>query len=860
MLMVRRPPNVRNVARPARFATQQRLSFGRETTMPFFRSLVFAMSGFLVSALAAHADDGFKPTPATSEHREFYTQQVLPVLTKHCLKCHGGGKSIKGGLRLTSQEHIVRGGDSGPAVSLEQPSESLLLGAINYQEYEMPPAGKLSAENIAILTRWVNSKLAGGPAQVATTDAHDEKGPPPVNEKNKQFWSFKPVQRPSVPTPTNATWVRSPIDAFILSRLEADGLQPVAPAEKTALLRRATYDLTGLPPTPKAVENFMRDDSPDAFERVVDRLLESPQYGERWARHWLDLVRYAESNSYERDDAKPFVWRYRDYVIRAFNTDKPYDQFVKEQLAGDELKHPNADAIIATGYYRLGIWQDEPVDRVQEVFEDIDDLVRTTGEVFLGVTVGCARCHDHKLDPIPQRDYYRMAAFFRNVQRYGVRGNDTVAASSLVEIATPEERRRHAKQVEVHERALGDANRQIAKVEKKIKADLKGVENDEWKHPQRRPEFVKKRIGTLLTKQEFDAYVDLVTRRDELKRSKPPGLEQALCVKEHGRTSPPTHILVRGNAHVEGDEVTPGFLAVLSPPEPEIKLPAENVKSTGRRRALAEWIASEANPLTARVMVNRIWHYHFGRGLVRSTSDFGFQGTPPTHPQLLDWLASEFVDGGWKIKRLHKMIMLSSTYQLSSRADDAALRKDPVNQLFWRFDMRRLSAEEIRDSILAVNGSLSVDRMFGPSFYPVIPAEVLAGQSRPGAGWGDSSPAERARRSIYIHLKRSLIVPMIASFDGADTDSSCPVRFNTTQPTQALGMLNSRFLMEQATVFAKFLQSQAGDDPAAQITLALHRVMQRRPTDAEVQRGMALVDTLQNSTTCRCETHCGISA
>ena len=812
--------------------------------MQAFRPLLLTTFALFMAFGVAAAEEP-KPVPTTPEQLEFFTQQVLPILETHCFKCHGGGKTIKGGLRLTSRDNILKGGETGPAVSLAQPEDSLLLESINYRGYEMPPSGKLSAEQIAILTRWVKTKLAGTPDKVAAADSHDAKGPPPVNEENKQFWSFQPVARPNVPTTKRLEWIRNPIDAFILSRLEAASLTPVPHAFKTALLRRASYDLIGLPPTPEEVAAFLADDSPDAFERVIDRLLESPHYGERWARHWLDLVRYAETNSYERDGAKPFVWRYRDYVIQSFNNDKPYDQFVMEQLAGDELDDQTTETIIATGYYRLGIWQDEPVDPVQEVIEDIDDLIRTTAEVFLGLTVGCARCHDHKLDPIPQRDYYRMAAFFRNVQRYGVRGGGSVEASSLVNIGTPEERQRYAEQVQAHQEELRDTIRQIAPINKLVKADLKGVENDEWKNEKRRPEFVKKRIGSLLTKAEFNEYRRLVKRREELKRFKPPGLEKALCVKEHGRTSPPTHVLVRGNAHAQGDEVTPGFLEVLSPPEPNIAEPDPDANSTGRRRALAEWITSESNPLTARVMVNRIWHYHFGRGLVRSTSDFGFQGTPPTHPQLLNWLASEFVDGGWKIKRLHKLIMLSNTYQMSSQSDALALEKDPVNQLFWRFDMRRLSAEEIRDSILAANGSLTLDRMFGPSFYPIIPAEVMAGQSRPGAGWGKSSPQDRARRSIYIHLKRSLVVPMIASFDGADTDSSCPVRFNTTQPTQALGMLNSTFMTNQATVFSEYLISQVGDDPAKQITLALQRVTQREPTDKDVQRGVALVKTLQ---------------
>ncbi len=307
---------------------------------------------------------------------------------------------------------------------------------------------------------------------------------------------------------------------------------------------------------------------------------------------------------------------------------------------------------------------------------------------------------------------------------------------------------------------------------------------------------------------------------------------------------PPTY-LVRGNAHAPAAQVEPGFPSVLSPPEPDISPPAAGVPSTGRRRALAQWITRPDNPLTARVMVNRVWNYHFGRGIVRSTSDFGFQGIAPTHPELLDWLASDFVAGGWRLKRLHKLIMLSSTYQMSSRPNEQALAADPLNDLLWRFDMRRLSAEEIRDSILAANGSLNLGAMFGPSVYVTMPDEVLAGQSMPGAGWGTSPPADTSRRTIYIHVKRSLAVPMIANFDGPDTDASCPARFVTTQPTQALGMLNSTFVNEQATRFAEFLREQAGDDLEAQVTLALTRLFQRRPTRGEIDRGLYLVASLQ---------------
>ncbi|MBX3415142.1 MAG: PSD1 domain-containing protein [Pirellulales bacterium] len=784
------------------------------------------------------------PTPA-AESVAFFDSEVKPLLVGHCLKCHGGTGKAKGGLFLTSRDEILKGGDSGPAVSLDSPHESLLLEAVNYTGFEMPPSGKLGDEQIAVLTKWIDLGLPwGSERELAPRSTDDDHGPPAVDETSKAFWSFQPVERPATPEIVDP-WVRTPIDAFVLAKLQQAGLRPAPVADKAALLRRAYYDLIGLPPSPEQVEAFLADPAPDAFERVVDELLESPHYGERWGRHWLDLVRYAETNSYERDGPKPFVWRYRDYVIQSLNNDKPYDQFLTEQLAGDELDTITRDSLIATGYYRLGIWQDEPVDPEQELFEDLDDLVRTTGEVFLGLTIGCARCHDHKLDPLPQADYYRLLAFFRNVRRFGVRSQESIDEASVRTLTSEEESRRNEEQIARHKQQQKEVRAALEKLNEQIEAGLVGVERDDWKTEAMRVDIARKKIGEILSQEEFDRYAELTATSEELARFRPAGLEKALCVKEHGRESPPTHVLVRGNAHATAAEVEPGFPSVLSPPEPQIALPAEGIASTGRRRALAQWIASADNPLTARVMVNRIWHYHFGRGIVRSTSDFGFQGLRPTHPELLNWLASEFVDQEWRLKPLHKLIMLSSTYQMSSQSNEQALSVDPLNDLLWRFDMRRLSAEEIRDSVLAVNGSLNLSAMFGPSIYVKIPKEVLAGQSMPGAGWGKSSPADQARRSIYIHAKRSLAVPLLASFDGPDSDASCPARFITTQPTQALGMLNSSFVQEQAEGFAGYLRERAGEDLREQVSLALRRLFQRQPTPEEIERGMNLIATLQ---------------
>jgi len=667
-----------------------------------------------------------------------------------------------------------------------------------------------------------------------TADSAEHELEPPVNEVTKQFWSFQCVTRPDPPLVKQQEWIRNEIDAFVLAKLEAEKLRPSRPLDKVALLRRAYYDLTGLPPRPKAVEDFLADESLNAFEKVIDGLLESPHYGEKWARHWLDLVRYAETNSYERDAAKPDVWRYRDYVIRSFNDDKPYDQFMMEQLAGDELDEVTHESIIATGYYRLGIWQDEPVDRVQELYEDLDDMVRTTGELFLGLTVGCSRCHDHKLDPIPQKDYYRLLAFFHGIDR---------DVFSQRPIASDQEIQEQQAEITAHEAEVDEVNVKIAGIEKLVVDDFQSAEREDFKHEQHKIPLIKKRVPEVLTQEQFDEYVELKMQQKRLQDFKPKALDQALCVTEIGRKPRETFVLARGSAHTPGEMVEPGFPAVLGFPDPEISEPRPGIQSSGRRRALSEWLASRENPLTARVMVNRIWQQFFRRGIVRSPNNFGFQGVTPTHPELLEWLACEFMDGGWRLKRMHKLIMLSAAYQQSSRENEQALTKDPENNLFWRQNMRRLSAEEIRDSILAVNGSLN-PKMFGPSIYPVIPDEVKQGQSQPGSGWGDSSPEERARRSIYIHIKRSLLVPMMVAFDVADTDNTCPIRFATTQPTQALGMMNSAYLNQQAKVFADSLREEAGDQSKDHVELALRRVLQRNPTFDEIARGTDLLDLL----------------
>ena len=683
------------------------------------------------------------------EQIAFFEKDVQPILAARCLKCHGGGSKIKGGFRLDSRSAILRGGDLGPAVSLANPPESLLLRAIRFDEIEMPPSGKLPPDEIAVLTRWVEQGLPWRNEKIrAPKDdpaARPSASPGQANSKTRDSWSYRAVSRPPVPRVKNPGWCRTPIDAFVLARLEAKGLAPARPADRVALIRRLRFNLTGLPPTPDEVNDFLVDRADDAYERLVDRLLESPQHGEAWGRHWLDLVRYGETNGYERDSAKPMAWRYRDYVIDSLNGDKPYDRFVREQIAGDLIAPGSAEPLIATGFYRLGIWDDEPADRALAHYDGLDNVLSTAGQVFLGISINCARCHDHKVDPISQREYYRLLSFFADV------------------------------------------------------ADQDG--------------------------KNLKKAVDRTGATIEV-----------MCVSERGQTN--THILLRGNPTLEGELVEPGVPAILAGTAPRF------AGGPGKRRALAEWLTDSRNPRTARTLVNRLWQYHFGRGIVPTSNDFGGLGERPSDPELLDWLAAEFMENGWSLKRIHRIIVLSNTYRMASQGSAKGLVVDPSNRWLWRFPMRRLAAEEIRDAVLSVSGALDL-KAGGPSVCPPIPRAVLAGQSVPGQGWKTSPPADASRRSVYIHIKRSLLVPILAIHDAADTDTSCPVRYTTTVPTQALGLLNGEFANEQAAHLAARIQREAPGSVESRVRRAIRLATARDPASAEVSADAEFIRELQ---------------
>ncbi|HEY1067306.1 MAG TPA: DUF1549 domain-containing protein, partial [Pirellulales bacterium] len=524
----------------------------------------------------------------------------------------------------------------------------------------MPPEGEpLTPGQVKILTQWIKD-----------------------GAKWADHWAFQPIKDQTPPVPSKPEWVKTPIDAFILAKLDEKGLAPNPPADRVAWLRRATYDLTGLPPTPAEVDEFVNDKSADAYEKVVDRLLASPRYGEHWGRHWLDVVRFAETNSFERDGEKPNAWRYRDYVIRAFNDDKPYDQFVREQLAGDELPNVTNESMIATGYYRLGLWDDEPADRLQAEFDEFDDIVATTGQAFLGLTVNCARCHDHKIDPIPQTEYYSFLSFFRDIHQYR---DSAPTPVTQYDISPPELKAKYADL----EGKLDRLKKDMREIEQQGIAKMPGVDQRKTEGRERE-ETLKEKLQAHLDEAQWGKYVGLRDERAKLEEEKKrlPEREMALAVARTKREADKTFVLFRGNPHSPTVEVQPVFPSITQAKAPVFPERGRDAKSPGRRITLADWIVSPDNMLSSRVMANRIWQHHFGRGIVRSTNNFGQLGDPPTHPELLDWLAKQFVAGGWKIKPIHKMIMLSSAYQTSAAGRDDAIAKDPANDLFWRVDMR----------------------------------------------------------------------------------------------------------------------------------------------------------------------------
>ncbi|MGE5192358.1 MAG: DUF1549 and DUF1553 domain-containing protein [Deltaproteobacteria bacterium] len=671
------------------------------------------------------------------------------------------------------------------------------------------------------------------PATVADYDAI-------ISKSDREHWAFQPVRAPGVPTVREKGWVRNPIDAFILARLEVKDWRPNEAAKPQALLRRMYLDLTGLPPTLQEQAALSKDPSAAAFDALIDELLARPAYGERWGRHWLDLVRYAESNGYERDGAKPSVWRYRDYVIRSFNADKPYDRFILEQLAGDELPDADAETVTALGYYRLGPWDDEPADPAEDRFDQLDDIVSTTSQVFLGLTLQCARCHNHKFEPLTTLDYYRMTAIVNPLQRFQSGRSDLDApAGSPAELTALAER----------DKQIAALAAQISQLREEFKTDwLKsgksrlpadaqaaflaapaGRTDEQKKLVEKRAKELEDEISPALPGGIKANIADIQEQIRRL-REATPDLPRAYYLNEPSNAPPETHVLLRGKPSRPGIVAPPGVPAVLVSQQPELLPPDE--RTSRRRLSLARWLTDPKHPLTARVMVNRVWQFHFGEGLVRTPSDFGVMGDPATHPELLDYLAGEFIRHGWSLKWLHRLIMTSNTYRMSKEWNAEYGKTDPENRLLWRFPYRRLEVEAIRDSMLAVSGRLN-PKMYGPAMFPFIPPEALAGNSDPDKIWPAYDEAEASRRTVYAFIKRSLVVPMIEVLDLCDTTKSSAKRAVTSVAPQALTLFNGRFVNEQAGHFARRLEKEAGDDPGRQIERAYQLALCRPPTAAE---------------------------
>lgn len=743
---------------------------------------------------------------------EFFATRVRPILVKNCLSCHIGD-SAQGGLRLESRQALLGGGVSGPAVVPGDPDNSLLIQSVRYAHavVKMPPDKALSDSEIADLASWVKSGAVWSDS-TADTPGTDYV----ITPAQKAFWSFQPPAKSPLPSVKLKAWARHPIDHFILAKLEEKGLKPAPPADRRTLIRRATYDLVGLPPKPEEVEGFLKDQSPNAFEKVVDRLLASPHYGERWGRHWLDLVRYADTAGDSSDYPVPQAYLYRDYVIDSLNRDKPYDQFIREQIAGDLLPGRSDEErwqrVIATGY--LAISRRFSVRPERNMHLTIEDTIDNLGKAFLGLSLGCARCHDHKYDPISMKDYYGLYGIFDST-RYPFAGSENVQEQQdLVPRLAPSHVEALLKPFKADLDLIDEEIKRLEQERTALQAQPATV-TDKVDVPDKQEKQVTR------TADEIRAEINKLNKLRKSIRGKMPEIEMAFAVAEG--TPRNGRVQRRGDPRNLGEEVPRRFLQILGGHE----LPSW-ARGSGRLQ-LADWLVDSKNPLVGRVMVNRIWQHHFGKGIVATASDFGFRGRRPTHADLLDYLAVEFMERGWSIKAMHRMMMLSSAYQMSSRHDEKKASVDPANDFLWRFNRRRLDAESMRDSMLLVSGQLDTNSR-GPHAFP-HPSTWTFTQHRPFADVYESN-----RRSVYLMTQRIQKHPYFAIFDGADTNLSTAERLVTTTPIQALFMMNSPFVHDQADRLAQKLISEFPQENQ-QVDRA-HRVVLGRPaTPEELEKG-----------------------
>jgi hypothetical protein len=838
-------------------------------------------------------------------------KEAFFILKQKCLRCHGEAVQMSG-LDLRTLETILKGGEKGPAIVPGNAEASLLyrrVTGLDKPMMPMAPQPPLTQQEITVIKSWIDrvsspTAREGVTAKSAPSFAgYKERA---ITPEDRQWWSFQNPARHPIPKVTDPRWKTNPIDAFIKYSIDQKGLQSAPRADRNTLVRRAYMDLTGLPPSPQEVDDFVHDSSPKAYEKLIERLLVSPHYGERWGRFWLDVTRYADSSGYEHDFDIANAWRYRDYVIRSFNQDKPYNRFIIEQLAGDELDDRDDDGLIATTYYRIGPRvryreKDNPYYR----YEYLDDTIRTTFQGFMGISVNCARCHDHKFDPVSRMDYYRtMAMLFGNVEydhklappekvveyekaKKEVEDQIRPLMRRVFEIEAPYRKaafeRRLAKFPEEIQVAVRTPEEKRTPGQKLLAAQIVSLDVD--------PDaVVNQNVTALYSRQRIkvndadqvvrerllDQVEGLLKRmpaplpvaegvRDGDYRMAPDGAgdeplpgkgnrfnygAECCFLPQPGRPyhPPPVYFAANGVDVAEDQKtfvVEPGYLQALVNGSPPTSHPPKTGDSSGRRRALAEWIASPDNPLTARVMVNRIWHWHFGRGIVATPSNFGKMGARPSHPELLDWLATEFIRQGWSVKQIHRLIMNSETYKMASGFSQAAnLEKDPANIYLWRFPLRRLEAEAIRDVILSASGRINL-QAGGQPFFPAIPKSVRESYLQ-GKWVMTAEEPSTWRRSVYAYWKRGLKYPMFEVHDQPDPNVTCEMRNTTTVPTQALTLLNNEFVLIQARHFAERVAREAGADPAKQIRVLYQIALGREPSRKEMDQSMTFLQKQRN--------------
>ena len=799
------------------------------------------------------------PSPAAV--RIDFTQHIQPIFQERCQQCHGPEKQM-GGFRLDTPQAALEGGSSGPAILPGKSAQSRLIRLVaGLEEGLVMPMGSkgLRAEEVGLLRAWIDQGALGPePATAPSLEAVDQEAPGDKSKAESTHWAFIPPQRTSSPRVREQAWVRNPIDAFILAKLEANGIPASPQARRTTLIRRLSLDLIGLPPTPSQVDDFLRDNRPDAYERLVDRLLDSPHYGEKWARHWLDLGRYGDSDGYENDGPRPHAWRWRHWVIEALNRNLPFDQFTIEQLAGDLLPGATLEQRVATGFNRNTLTNREGGMNLElRRTEQVMDRTETLGTVWLGLTVGCARCHDHKYDPISHKDYYQLYAFFNTTREVNIEAPLPGEMGPYL-LRKPEYDQKRQKLLKEHKmlELYGEWEQKMLEVDSALQSgqeELADKVPDEWKlgwdhigfdvdndreggypylrtPPAERTQKVQHLLvdhfakwGMLPFKDKREQLAEVRKKLGELRREYP-SLSEAQTITQNP-DPPKTHILLRGDYRRLGIEVQPNVLSIL-PPLPE-------AGGQPSRLTLARWVVSLNNPLTARVAVNRMWQAFFGRGLVKTSEDFGTRGEAPTHPNLLDWLAVEFMDNGWNVKRMHKLIVTSATYRQSSGTRKDLQQLDPDNKLVARQQRLRLPAELIRDATLATSGLLSPN-VGGRSVHP--PQHPAIQQRDSWNTWTESQGADRYRRGLYTFFQRTDPYPQLVNFDAPDSLSACSRRNRSTTPLQALNLLNDPVFFEAARgLAARVLREQRGS-PSNRIDYAFRLCMTRGPHPAEKER------------------------